>query len=333
MVHVCPFNKTAIGQFIHIKYKVGIKNMAFNITVYAIASFTLKLSNIKLKYAVIPTVPATTSPNLYGNLLSNGMPLRSTNFLFLLSNTKTFTLDPLHTIKGIPMMVDHIAIVPKFLCISLTQKVKHIPKTIPSQNTRFQKLSLLRRDFINCIREITKNILNFSVTLQAMLCQLIIGLTLIIPAVCTAGSTGEELSIAKLINDAEKQYEIPKGLLLALAKVESSLNPYAINFDGKNLSANNAQKALSIINEYLKAGHTNIDVGIMQINYYWHGKNFDSITEMLCPKSNIEYGAKLLVSLYKRYKSWYKAVRLYHSSNSIYYQKYTPKILLAWVGS
>jgi len=136
-----------------------------------------------------------------------------------------------------------------------------------------------------------------------------------------------------LITEQEELHKIPSGLLLAIvATVESGSKPYALNIQGKPVIARNKREAASLIHEALAEGITNIDVGVMQLNVRWHRENFGSIEEMLEPKKNIEYAASFLLTLYKKYGNWHRAVRFYHSSRAEYYRKYSRKITLAWLG-
>lgn len=119
----------------------------------------------------------------------------------------------------------------------------------------------------------------------------------------------------------------------SIARVESSLNPYALNISGKTIMASSKQQALKIINTAINKGQSNIDIGPLQLNYYWHAKHFASLEEMLSPKHNIEYAARLLSDLYKQHQSWQKAVRFYHSAISQHHRKYSRKVLIAWLNS
>ena len=137
--------------------------------------------------------------------------------------------------------------------------------------------------------------------------------------------------LKRLITEQEKRNNIPSGLLLAIATVESGSEPYALNIQGKSVIARNKREAASLIHEALAEGITNIDVGVMQLNIKWHRENFNSIEEMLEPKQNIEYAASFLLTLHKKYGDWHRAVRFYHSSRAEYYRKYSRKITMAWL--
>lgn len=154
---------------------------------------------------------------------------------------------------------------------------------------------------------------------------------------CAHGANADELVLVKnqirqLIAVQEEQNNIPSGLLLAIATVESGSEPYALNIQGKSVIVRNKTEAVALIHEALAEGINNIDVGVMQLNVKWHRENFKSIEEMLEPKKNIEYAVGFLLKLYKKYGDWHKAVRFYHSSTAEYYRKYSRKITLAWIG-
>ena len=139
--------------------------------------------------------------------------------------------------------------------------------------------------------------------------------------------------LKKYIAAVEQKNRIPSGLLSAIAGVESDFNPYAINIAGKTIIASNQDEAAKTIKNALNSGITNIDIGIAQINYRWHGDNFKNIEEMINPVTNIEYAAKLLSSLFKQHKTWHKALRYYHSATPYHHRKYSRKVVIAWLGN
>ncbi|MBM3467738.1 MAG: lytic transglycosylase domain-containing protein [Alphaproteobacteria bacterium] len=139
--------------------------------------------------------------------------------------------------------------------------------------------------------------------------------------------------IKKYIAAVEQRNEIPRGLLSAIVSIESGFNPTAVNIEGKSVITNNKYEAIKIIKNAVNQGVTNIDVGIAQINYRWHKDNFRNIEEMINPTANIEYAAKLLLSLFKQHGTWHKAIRHYHSANPNHHNQYSRKVVIAWLGS
>lgn len=213
----------------------------------------------------------------------------------------------------------------------MTHSLSMIPRAVPAKNITFQKLSLLSRALIQFI-SIYAFVYNGILATLSKLLKKITNLSLVtLLLFSNIVVNGEDLK--SLIGNVEKRYAIPQGLLYSIALVESRVNPYAINVEGEAIILRSEAAALKAIEYYRNLGHTNIDIGVMQINYRWHGKEFASLKEMLNVNSNIEYAAKLLTSLYKEHGSWHRATRLYHSATPEHHKKYSKKIITAWLKS
>mgnify|MGYP003508075815 FL=1 len=145
-----------------------------------------------------------------------------------------------------------------------------------------------------------------------------------------ASTTQSDWQIEQLIEETERQYAIPSGLLAAIAKIESEMNAYALNINGKAVFANNSVEASDHVESALAKDIRNIDVGVMQLNYRWHGDGFTGIQEMLDPQKNIEYAAIFLLRLKKRHGSWYEAIKYYHSSEPERQYNYSYKVVMEW---
>lgn len=267
-----------------------------------------------------------TKGKAVGYLLFNGSPCLLTKILSLVY----VTLLTLASKYGITVnMTKNTIIVRKGAIFFKTSTTPELA-VIPSQNIKFQKLSRLQRNLSQFIQSLILKVIIlilawFRLTYQAKLTMITIFL-LSVSAPAHADS-----NIAKLIKKIEYQYDIPSGLLLALADVESNYQPYALNISGKMVISNSVKQAKGIAAQYLQKGKQNIDIGVMQINYFWHGKHFASVAEMLIPQKNIHYAAQLLTGLYKQHGSWHKAVRHYHSANPKYHRQYSQKVLVAWL--
>ena len=101
--------------------------------------------------------------------------------------------------------------------------------------------------------------------------------------------------ILTIIGRKEQEYNIPSGLLLAIAKTESNLKPLALNISGYSVFPQDKNSALKTIRKALNKGINNIDIGIAQINYKWHQDKFDSIESMLLPELNIRHLSKIIL--------------------------------------
>jgi hypothetical protein len=116
---------------------------------------------------------------------------------------------------------------------------------------------------------------------------------------------------------ASAKYGIPLGVLYAVGLTESglrdSLQPHAMNIDGRAYFATSADDGVRRFEEARKAGSKMIDIGCMQINHYFHGAKFPSVTVMFDPRANVDYGARFLKSLRQREGDWTLAVARYHA--------------------
>ena len=116
---------------------------------------------------------------------------------------------------------------------------------------------------------------------------------------------------------AADRYGIPVGILYAVGLTETgrkgSLQPYALNIDGKTMFPASRRAAVAAFRTARSSGATLIDLGCMQINHRYHGDQFRSVDEMLDPHLNVDYAARFLVQLHDRHESWSMAVARYHA--------------------
>ncbi len=142
-----------------------------------------------------------------------------------------------------------------------------------------------------------------------------------------------------LARKAEEKYQLPKNILLSIARVESGYGkingitrswPWTLNAGGNSAYFETKADAIKDLKIKLKRGVRNVDLGCMQINYKWHKKFFKDVTEMIDPSSNVDYGARFLKRLYQRHGSWDRAIKFYHSAKSKYNKLYLRKVKAVW---
>lgn len=111
---------------------------------------------------------------------------------------------------------------------------------------------------------------------------------------------------------SSKVWNIPKPLLLAIAKKESSLYPWCINVEGRDFYPKSQNESLKIIKEAMAQGKS-FDIGLMQINNFWL-KHLDLQPEIVLePQNNIHIGAWILAKEIERHGYSWKAIGSYHS--------------------
>jgi soluble lytic murein transglycosylase-like protein len=119
---------------------------------------------------------------------------------------------------------------------------------------------------------------------------------------------------------ASRRHEVPLAVLYAVALTETgqrgSLQPWALNIEGAAVYADSADDGLRRLEGALRGGARLVDVGCMQVNYYYHHRQFRSLAEMFEPARNVDYAARFLKDLRKREPSWTLAVARYHAGPS-----------------
>lgn len=81
-------------------------------------------------------------------------------------------------------------------------------------------------------------------------------------------------------------------------------------------------KAESFVENIFKNDYTNVDIGLMQINWKFHGENFTNLSQAFDPLLNANYAVKYLLEHYKTKKDWWKSVGRYHSGTPKHAQNY-----------
>lgn len=116
---------------------------------------------------------------------------------------------------------------------------------------------------------------------------------------------------------AADRYGIPAGILYAVGLTETgkkgSLQPNALNIEGKAVFPRSRSEALAAFAAAQQQGKKLIDLGCMQVNHHYHAEHFRSVNDMLDPHKNVDYAARFLASLHARHTTWSMAVARYHA--------------------
>ncbi|MBZ6078576.1 lytic transglycosylase domain-containing protein [Microvirga sp. WGZ8] len=138
---------------------------------------------------------------------------------------------------------------------------------------------------------------------------------------------------------AASKHGVPLGMLYAVGLAETgnrgSLQPYAMNIEGRAVFTQSADEALQRFEDARRTGARLIDLGCMQINHYYHRENFKSLESMLNPRDNVEYAAQYLKQLHTREGSWTMAIARYHAgpNNNPAQKQYVCRIMTNMVAT
>jgi hypothetical protein len=138
----------------------------------------------------------------------------------------------------------------------------------------------------------------------------------------------------------EQRKGIPRYLLKSISLAETGrwdrqeqanvAWPWTVTALGVGNHFQNKVKALKYVRFLQANAITNIDVGCMQVNLYYHGDAFASLEDAMDPATNVTYAAKHLKRLYQSNRSWTKATGFYHSTMPKRVQGYKLKVLKYW---
>lgn len=138
---------------------------------------------------------------------------------------------------------------------------------------------------------------------------------------------------------AEEKYQIKTNLLTSISNVETGrwnekvgqkvAWPWTVNVKGKGYFYKTKAEAVAAVRDWQNRGYKSIDVGCMQINLRFHGKEFASVEDAFDPHKNVDAAARFLKNRYNVRKDWLHAATDYHSRNQRKANVYMKKLLVA----
>lgn len=161
----------------------------------------------------------------------------------------------------------------------------------------------------------------------------LVGLVLLVLTTSISEAAASAGACESEIQAAASKYAIPEGILYSVGLTETgrkgSLQPFAMNVEGKSMFFDSEAEALQAFIEARRQGSKLIDVGCMQINQHFHGENFPSVQAMFNPRANVEYAARFLRNLHDRHETWTMAVARYHAgpNNDPAQQRYVCRVI------
>ena len=149
-----------------------------------------------------------------------------------------------------------------------------------------------------------------------------------------AAESADEVPISSICDAvsaaASRAQNMPSDALYAISLTETGRTrngafrpwPWTVNMEGRGFWFDTREEAYAYVMERYNAGARSFDVGCFQLNYKWHGMNFESIEAMFDPMTNATYAAKMLSGLYDEFGDWTKAAGAYHSRTETYASRY-----------
>jgi len=128
----------------------------------------------------------------------------------------------------------------------------------------------------------------------------------------------------------ERTLDMPRGLLLAVALVESGQDgapqAYAVGVRGRSVYSADAARASSYLRDRRGNVRTNVTAGCMQLSVTHHRENFRPLERILDPEANVLYAARFLKRLRAEEGSWGRAVARYQGGTHTQQRDYVCKV-------
>lgn len=109
----------------------------------------------------------------------------------------------------------------------------------------------------------------------------------------------------------------PSAYMAAIANQESGRQgrfwPWTINFAGKGYFFNSKEQAVAAAKHLISRGEQLFDVGLMQVNWYFHRQRFSSIEQAFEPATNIRAADEIVQGHLSETGSMQEALGRYHS--------------------
>lgn len=142
----------------------------------------------------------------------------------------------------------------------------------------------------------------------------------VVVALMTLVSPGPAKAVEPLFEEVATYVGVPARLIYAMSLAESGMLtegsfapwPWTLNVAGEARRFDDRQAMFEGLMAALGTGEMMIDVGPMQINWYWQFGELGSPWRITDPAVNVKIGAQILKTHYDRSGDWWEAVGRYH---------------------
>lgn len=93
--------------------------------------------------------------------------------------------------------------------------------------------------------------------------------------------------------------------------------PWTLGVRGVPYRFGSKESAVRALSSHLQSGTTNVDCGLMQINWRWHREKFATVEDAIEPYINLTVGAFLLKKAFASCGDWFAAVGKYHNESDV----------------
>jgi len=150
---------------------------------------------------------------------------------------------------------------------------------------------------------------------------------LLVSVVLMDSSEGSHKVSYPLIEKIAREERIPPKLLKSVTYVESGFHPWTLNVEGHPHFFATRKAAEQHLENVIRKGMRNVDIGCTQISWRFHGQYFTHPKDLLSPETSLRYAARLLRQNSRATRSWMKAALLYHSGDKVRQSVYRKRLI------
>lgn len=154
-------------------------------------------------------------------------------------------------------------------------------------------------------------------------------------ALLVFSANAQALQVPAAYRQVAQEYDVPAGILFAIALTESGRKaadgqflpyPWSMNIGGHALYFAGRAAADAHLATLLAEGRQP-DIGLMQVNWRYHRRMLGDIRQAFDPWLNLRAGARVLRDAYQATGDWWQAVGRYHSGTPKRAEAYRSRVL------
>jgi len=127
---------------------------------------------------------------------------------------------------------------------------------------------------------------------------------------------------------AANEAGVPLEVLVAVTGAESGYHPWALDIEGHQVFCQSRAEAESVL---ARTATTNVDIGLMQINWrFWGPRLGVAKPALLDPAINLRMGARILRESLDRNGSVWERISNYHSGARHERERYNKQVYAAY---
>jgi soluble lytic murein transglycosylase-like protein len=154
-------------------------------------------------------------------------------------------------------------------------------------------------------------------------------LTVLVPRGALGANPTASVSNADPYVAAATEAGVPLQVLIAIAGAESAYHPWALDIEGRQRFCQSRAEAETVL---ANTATTNVDIGLMQINWrFWGPRLGVAKTALLDPRTNLLMGARILRDSLARDGSTWRGISNYHSGARRERERYNNQVYKAYL--